>query len=115
MARGRTYREKAGAVDREKHYELDEGHLAKMKGYELYGEKAPASDAERDQNLVNYIASQSVGTPEEIVKILEDRRKILGDYELSLLPRYGSMDIHTAVDSLTLFAKEAMPEAQSWN
>jgi alkanesulfonate monooxygenase SsuD/methylene tetrahydromethanopterin reductase-like flavin-dependent oxidoreductase (luciferase family) len=97
------------------HYELDEGHLAKTRGYEAYAERAPANQAERDVQLANYIKSQCVGTPEQIVKILDDRRKILGDYELSLLARFGSMDIDEACRSLTLFAEEAMPEAQSWS
>jgi alkanesulfonate monooxygenase SsuD/methylene tetrahydromethanopterin reductase-like flavin-dependent oxidoreductase (luciferase family) len=97
------------------HYELDEGHLAKTRGYEAYAERAPANQAERDVQLTNYIKSQCVGTPEQIVKILDDRRKILGDYELSLLARFGSMDIDEACRSLTLFAEEAMPEAQSWS
>ena len=49
-----------------------------------------------------------------MLETLEERRKILGDFELSLLPKYGSMDIEEACRSLTLFAKDVMPELQSW-
>ena len=97
------------------HYELDGDHLAKTKGYESYAAGAPGSDDEKARQLQNYIKSQCIGTPDQIVEIMEARRKILGDFELSLLPRYGSMDIDEACRSLTLFAEEVMPHLQSWN
>jgi hypothetical protein len=48
-----------------------------------------------------------------IVK-LSARRELLGDYDLNLIANYGGMSQEEAESSVGLFAREVLPELQSW-
>ena len=95
------------------HYEIDKGHLATTKGYESYAVQAQpatqASEAERGYAGVNI-----GGTPESILESLRRRREVLGEFELGMIAKYGSMTLAQAEASLRLFAAEVLPEVHSW-
>ena len=57
----------------------------------------------------------SWGTPDKILRGLEERRKLLGDFELNVAFRFGGTPYEVAERGLKLFAKEVLPvlKAQS--
>jgi len=54
------------------------------------------------------------GTPKQILEKLEKRRKVLGPFDLTVQVSYGGMTLENAEKSIRLFAKEVLPEFQSW-
>jgi alkanesulfonate monooxygenase SsuD/methylene tetrahydromethanopterin reductase-like flavin-dependent oxidoreductase (luciferase family) len=56
----------------------------------------------------------SWGTPERLIEQLRARRELIGDFELNLISYYGGMSVDEADASLTLFAREVLPEIQRW-
>ena len=97
------------------HYELMSEHFKKAKGYEFY---ASSSDLFRQVGLETaartYCSVQSWGTPEMILRRLEERRKLIGEFELNMIAHYGGMPEDEAVQSVELFAKEVLPELRRW-
>ena len=55
----------------------------------------------------------SWGTPDKILRGLEERRKIVGDFELNVAFRFGGMPYDVAERGLKLFAKEVLPVLQA--
>lgn len=43
-----------------------------------------------------------------------ERRELIGDFELSLIVRYGALPIEKAEASLRLFAAAVLPELHRW-
>ncbi len=97
------------------HYELMSDHFAKTKGYAHY---ASASALFREVGLEpavkSYCGVQTWGTPEQIVEKLRSRREQIGDFELNMLFNYGGMPYEEMDRSVTLFAREVLPELQKW-
>ena len=56
----------------------------------------------------------SWGTPDKILRGLEDRRDLLGDFELNVAFRFGGTPPQIAERSLKLFAEEVLPVLKSW-
>ena len=56
----------------------------------------------------------SWGTPEKILRGLEERRKLVGDFELNIAFRFGGTPLPFAQKGLALFAKEVLPVLKSW-
>ena len=56
----------------------------------------------------------SWGTPDKILRGLEERRKIVGDFELNVAYRFGGIPFEIAERSLKLFAKEILPVLKGW-
>ena len=90
-------------------------HFKEAKGYDLY---ANAAELFREVGLETvvqtYVGNQSWGTPQQLLEKLEERRRLLGGFEMLVIPRYGGMDGDSAEASLRLFAKDVLPEVQSW-
>ena len=51
----------------------------------------------------------SWGTPDKVLRGLEDRRKVVGDFELNVALRFGGVPYEVAERGLKLFAKEVLP------
>ena len=51
----------------------------------------------------------SWGTPDKILRGLEERRALLGDFELEYRLRFGGTPLAVAERGLRLFAKEVLP------
>jgi hypothetical protein len=56
----------------------------------------------------------SWGTPDRILRGLEARRALLGDYELNVAFRFGGTPLEVSERGLRLFAKEVLPVLKSW-
>jgi len=54
------------------------------------------------------------GTPDRILRELEARREVIGDFELNVSFRFGGIPYDKAEASLRLFAREVMPVLKSW-
>ena len=97
------------------HYEIMNDHFKKMKGYEMY---AGASDIMRQLDVTeiarSYVDVQCWGTPQQIVERLQERRKLLGSFELSAIVNYGGLPFADAERSMRLFGEQVLPELHGW-
>ena len=56
----------------------------------------------------------SWGTPEKILRGIEERRRLLGDFEMNVAFRFGGTPYEVSERGLELFAKEVLPVLKSW-
>ncbi|MBT6313488.1 MAG: LLM class flavin-dependent oxidoreductase [Alphaproteobacteria bacterium] len=99
------------------HYEFLGQHFANVKGYDGYQEKAEfARQAGGDLKpaVENFMKSASWGTPNRILRELEKRREVVGDFELNVSFRFGGTPYEVSEASLKLFAKEVLPVLKTW-
>ena len=61
-----------------------------------------------------FMKAASWGTPNMILLGLEERRKLLGEFELNVSFRFGGTPYDVAERGLKLFAKEVLPVFKSW-
>ena len=54
------------------------------------------------------------GTPDRVLRELEKRRELIGDFELNASFRFGGIPYAAAEASLGLFAKEVLPVLKIW-
>jgi len=92
------------------HYELLSKHFEGAKGYEMY---AHASSVLRDIGLEaverQYLDVQAWGTPDEIIAKLQQRRAVIGDFDLNVCFRHAGIRYEEAVAGMRLFAERVMP------
>jgi alkanesulfonate monooxygenase SsuD/methylene tetrahydromethanopterin reductase-like flavin-dependent oxidoreductase (luciferase family) len=97
------------------HYEMMSDHFQDAKGYDTYAE---ASQVLREAGLEAignaFVDINTWGSPNEILEKLEERRRIIGDFDLTIQPSYGGMSEEDARSSMDLFAKKVLPELKSW-
>ncbi|MFP6681172.1 MAG: LLM class flavin-dependent oxidoreductase [Gammaproteobacteria bacterium] len=99
-----------------RHYEMMGDHFADLEGYQEYGEGAKAMQAAGMEAIADeYLASQTWGTPEQILEKIRARRAILGDYDVLLVMRFAGLPYEILERSLRTFATEVMPELRSWS
>jgi len=97
------------------HYEMASTHFSGMKGYGDYATNAVALQAAGMQKAANgFVDINTWGTPNQILEGLEQRRRDIGDIDLTVQVRYGGMTHENAEGSMRLFAKQVLPELQSW-
>ncbi len=97
------------------HYEFLGEHFKTVKGYDSYQQKAEIARKGGLEGAVNgFMQAASWGTPDKILRGLEARRKIIGDFELNFSFRFGGTPLDVSERSLKLFAKEVLPVLQSW-
>jgi alkanesulfonate monooxygenase SsuD/methylene tetrahydromethanopterin reductase-like flavin-dependent oxidoreductase (luciferase family) len=98
------------------HYEFFSEHFATVKGYDAYTQRVEmARKGGIEAAIANFMQAVLWGTPDRILRTLESRRSIVGDFELNVAFRYGGVPYAIAEQSLTLFAKEVLPVLHSWN
>jgi alkanesulfonate monooxygenase SsuD/methylene tetrahydromethanopterin reductase-like flavin-dependent oxidoreductase (luciferase family) len=98
------------------HYELMGEHFSDTKGYEGYGKNAEVMRAMGESGfLKGFMRANAYGTPEQILRRLEDRRKALGTFEQSTSFRFGGISYEDAEKSMRLFAKEVLPVLKTWD
>ena len=61
-----------------------------------------------------FMQAASWGTPDKILRGPEDRRRILGTFELNVAFRFGGTPLAVSERGLRLFAKEVLPVLKSW-
>ncbi len=97
------------------HYEFLGEHFQTVKGYDAYQQKAQiAREAGLDGAIDGFMRAASWGTPDKILRGLEERRALVGDFELNVAFRFGGTPLDVAERSLKLFAAEVLPELKSW-
>jgi alkanesulfonate monooxygenase SsuD/methylene tetrahydromethanopterin reductase-like flavin-dependent oxidoreductase (luciferase family) len=97
------------------HYELMSDHFDDMEGYQGYGRQAELLRKIGFEGYVKgFLASNAYGTPDQILERFRERYEIIGDFELATCFRFGGIDFKAAEDSMKLYAKEILPELQSW-
>jgi len=98
------------------HYEFLGEHFKTVKGYDAYQQKAEiARKGGLDGAVTGFMQAASWGTPDKILRGLEKRREIIGNFELNVAFRFGGTPYEIAERGLKLFAKEVLPvlKAQS--
>jgi alkanesulfonate monooxygenase SsuD/methylene tetrahydromethanopterin reductase-like flavin-dependent oxidoreductase (luciferase family) len=97
------------------HYELLGEHFTTVKGYDAYAQKAAiAREAGIDGAIAGFMKAAVWGTPDRILRELESRRAVIGEFELDTAFRFGGIPYAKAEASLRLFAREVLPVLQSW-
>ncbi len=97
------------------HYEFLGDHFRTVKGYDAYQQKAEiARSAGLEGAVEGFMKAASWGTPDKILRGIEDRRRLLGDFELNVSFRFGGTPYDVAERGLKLFAKEVLPVLKSW-
>ncbi|MET4702009.1 alkanesulfonate monooxygenase SsuD/methylene tetrahydromethanopterin reductase-like flavin-dependent oxidoreductase (luciferase family) [Constrictibacter sp. MBR-5] len=97
------------------HYEFLGEHFKSVKGYDSYQQKAEiARSGGLEGATAGFMKAASWGTPEKILRDLEQRRKVVGDFELNIAFRFGGTPYEVAERGLRLFAKEVLPVLKTW-
>ena len=97
------------------HYEFLGEHFKSVKGYDSYQQKAEiARSAGLEGAVDGFMKAASWGTPDKILRGLEDRKELLGSFELNVAFRFGGTPYEVAERGLKLFAKEVLPVLKSW-
>jgi hypothetical protein len=97
------------------HYEFLGEHFATVKGYDAYVQKAAIARQGGLEGAVNGFMQAAIwGPPERILRELEARRRVIGDFELNVAFRFGGVPFAVAERGLNLFAKEVLPVLKSW-
>ena len=97
------------------HYEFLGEHFRTVKGYDSYQQKAEiARKLGHEGAVAGFMQAASWGTPDKILRGLEARHKLLGDFELNVAFRFGGTPMDVAERGLKLFAKEVLPVLKSW-
>src|ERR1700745_2251315 len=97
------------------HYEFLGEHFKTVKGYDAYQQKAEiARKGGLDGAVAGFMQAASWGTPDKILRGLEARRKLLGDFEMNVAFRFGGTPYDVWERGLKLFAKEVRPVVKSW-
>jgi alkanesulfonate monooxygenase SsuD/methylene tetrahydromethanopterin reductase-like flavin-dependent oxidoreductase (luciferase family) len=97
------------------HYEFLGEHFKTVKGYDAYQQKAEIARQAGLQGAVSgFMQAASWGTPDKILRGLEQRRQLLGDFEMNVAFRFGGTPYTVSERGLKLFAKEVLPVVKSW-
>ena len=97
------------------HYEFLGDHFKSVKGYDSYQQKAEiARSAGMEGAVDGFMKAASWGTPDKILRGLEERKELLGSFELNVSFRFGGTPYDVAERGLKLFAKEVLPVLKSW-
>jgi alkanesulfonate monooxygenase SsuD/methylene tetrahydromethanopterin reductase-like flavin-dependent oxidoreductase (luciferase family) len=93
----------------------DPANFAGVKGYETYAarigaatapEAKPKAEAPRGYDQSNLM----IGTPDQVIERIIATQKACSCSEITLMPQFGTMPYSEAQKSVTLFAKEVLPE-----
>ena len=97
------------------HYEFLGEHFKTVKGYDSYQQKAEiARQSGLEGAVKGFMQAASWGTPDRILRGLEERRRLLGEFELNIAFRFGGTPYDVAERGLKLFAREVLPVLKSW-
>src|SRR4029077_7960934 len=90
-------------------------HFSTVKGYDAYAQKVALTREIGMDGIVSAFMQAAVwGTPDRILRTLEERRAIVGDFELATSFRFGGTPFDLAESGLRLYAKEVLPVVRSW-
>src|SRR3989442_9549384 len=96
------------------HYELLGPNYSTVKGYDAYAQKIAMAREIGMEGIVSAFMEAAVwGTPDRIVRKLEERRAVVGDFELATAFPFGGTPFYLAGSRLRLYPKEGMPGVHS--
>src|SRR5215510_13448931 len=108
-ARGMKYlSRKWDSIDR--HYHFSDGHLATVKGYEIYGKMKDESFRQKATDF--YVSIQIVGTPDECLQQVRELHRLTGLDHLITEFAFGGMPHEESEINMRLFADRVMPVLQ---
>ena len=97
------------------HYEMTSDHFRRMKGYGDYADNAELlREAGMDEAANGFVDINTWGTPQQILEKMEQRRRDIGDFDLTVQVSYGGLSGADAEKNIRLFAEKVLPELQSW-
>jgi alkanesulfonate monooxygenase SsuD/methylene tetrahydromethanopterin reductase-like flavin-dependent oxidoreductase (luciferase family) len=97
------------------HYELLTNTFEGVRGYEMYARASEVlSSIGREDQAQGYLHVQSWGSPKTLIEKLRRRREIVGEFELAVIARYGSMPMEKVRASMERFGREVVPELKRW-
>lgn len=97
------------------HYELMSDHFERVRGYDAYAQKSQiVRQTGLDGMIEGFLEAAVWGTPERILRMLEERRTVVGDFELATSFRFGGIPFAVAEQSMRLYASEVLPVLHSW-
>ena len=97
------------------HYELMSDHFSTVKGYNAYAQKSEIVRKTGLNGMTEGFMKAAVwGPPDRILRMLEERRTVVGDFELATSFRFGGIPFEVAEKSMRLFAKEVLPVLHAW-
>ena len=97
------------------HYELMGEHFQTIKGYNAYAQKSAIARETGVSGMVDGFMKAAIwGKPDRILRALEERRGVVGDFSMATSFRFGGIPLDVAESSMRLFAKEVLPVLQSW-
>jgi alkanesulfonate monooxygenase SsuD/methylene tetrahydromethanopterin reductase-like flavin-dependent oxidoreductase (luciferase family) len=97
------------------HYELMSDHFSTVKGYDAYAQKSEIVRKTGLEGMTEGFMKAAVwGPPDRILRMIEERRDVVGDFELATSFRFGGIPFEVAEKSMRLFAKEVLPVLHSW-
>ena len=97
------------------HYEILGSHFQGVRGYEMYARASEVlASIGKEAAAESYLMVQSWGSPKRLLSQLRQRWETIGPFELSVIPRYGTLPVAKAEASLRRFAAEVLPELHRW-
>ena len=98
------------------HYELLGEHFSNMDGYAEYGEAAKLLAAAGQESMADdYLASQTWGTPEQVLEKIRARRDCVGDYDILLCTRFAGTPEEVTHRTIRTFGEQVLPELRQWD
>lgn len=98
-----------------RHYEFASAPHQGVKGYEFYTGITRYLDRHGAQGAIDdFVNLMPWGTPEQVVAKFDHMRTMIGMNAVTPAFCYGGMPYDDAERSLRLFARECLPELQSW-
>ncbi len=98
------------------HYEMMGDHYKEAKGYEAYGNAVDAMrELGKEGLMAAYVDQQIWGTPDQVLRKFEDRRKQMGATDCLVAFRFAGLPFDAAERSQKLFAEEVLPVLKTWS
>jgi alkanesulfonate monooxygenase SsuD/methylene tetrahydromethanopterin reductase-like flavin-dependent oxidoreductase (luciferase family) len=97
------------------HYGYAGEHFATTKGYENYA--AGAEEIRRagiEESARKAVGLQVFGTPDQVLEILRERQRIVGDHVALFCVSYAGMPYEMANRNLTLFGEAVLPKLHAF-
>jgi len=97
------------------HYELMSDHFSTVRGYDAYAQKSEIVRKTGLEGMTEGFMKAAVwGPPDRILRMLEERRGVVGDFELATSYRFGGIPFQVAEQSMRLYAREILPVLHGW-
>jgi alkanesulfonate monooxygenase SsuD/methylene tetrahydromethanopterin reductase-like flavin-dependent oxidoreductase (luciferase family) len=97
------------------HYEMMGEHFRDAKGYKAYGDAIDMMRAAGKEGVAKaYVEQQVWGTPDQILRKLEERWDFFGPFGELCAFRYAGTPFEVAERSARLFGAEVMPVLKQW-